>query len=440
MLLAVQAAHAAGLPRLDLKLQVDRWAICFTTESKGHSDHLCQQVLSGDSAGADPSVELFRRFHLSVMGCSRDSNWQAGDGDLTLHCHFSPPPSWLSRARNYFFDDSHKFLQNLRERCCVARMPIFLNGKLVNSGIPENCPALAFSPSGWKLQPVYYDSGPWIAEKYWLTEATDPDHFLLASRAIRGGDVCKVNGQTYDCQGPEVPTLQRAGHCSAGTHTSSLSILENTLGSQVEIRQWKEQQLHLLYDSSKDLFTSEVQLREDLVLGARSRHMGPKHSGGRVHDYLVFAKGLASSLSRIALDIRRVDPTSRGLQISVPGTCVRRWVALRGVDPLESKLIYVKHGVLLDPVPVEGAVQAVCAIRADQGVQTDFSGLRVVRNEGVEADCQWVRECALDLLDELASYQDPGGCPLGRHFSAPFRKAISQSLELARRSSRSELA
>lgn len=420
LLFAVQAAHAAELGQLDLDLQSTSWRISFHLDSHGDGPTCLQEQIQGDEAASH--LELFRRLYLAALSCAQQVAWLAEGHRLVLRLDFRQASLFARLREKLLGEELRAIRKGLVERCSLGSLPIFFNKQLINSGMLEDSPGLGITTSFLSLEPVYWDNGPWIVERLYLAENHEPASFVLANRGIRGSEACLLHGKVYIV--PELP-----GHFRTGRLCSCLSILENAPPAQVHTEEWSEDKTYYFFDGSKDVF-HKLKLREHFVLGARSYHMGGRSSGGRIHDLVIFADGLANCLSPMAHEIKHPDWTEKRLEISLPSIRTKQWVALRGSDPAKSSLRYVKHGVLLDPVPLDSIPFPTCAIRADNGVRTDYSGLRVVLDDQVNVDCQWVRESSQQLIAQLSAYKERGEGPLGVQFTQAFQDSIQRAANL----------
>ncbi|MGE0489817.1 MAG: hypothetical protein AB7S38_11475 [Vulcanimicrobiota bacterium] len=89
----------------------------------------------------------------------------------------------------------------------------------------------------------------------------------------------------------------------------------------------------------------------------------------------------------------------RYLTSEFPPLRVRRWLALPNRMTDEGYLLYVKDGILLDPVKVPQ--NSSRAIVWTSGHRVDLSRLAAVRDHKVEADTVWMRQCEKRLQLEL---------------------------------------
>ena len=68
----------------------------------------------------------------------------------------------------------------------------------------------------------------------------------------------------------------------------------------------------------------------------------------------------------------------------------RRWLGLAALGQGPARIFYLRDGVLLEPVGAPSAFGATTAVIADSAVVTDLGQCKVVEDETVEADRQWL--------------------------------------------------
>ena len=259
--------------------------------------------------------------------------------------------------------------RDISRRLALAPSAIVLDGRVIN------CPNPDFD--GRRSRPA------WMAESLEPTEG-EP-HFLLSSPWLLPARLTLIGDEEIWRNNGQLTTISRRLHVTK-------NLLRTEKAAQPHIPHFWQQATGRLpgaemacdfrHDIPLYLVTEKgIEMPTEVWFYHQARVLG------RMTDYL--EPNLASPL-----------PHCQGL--ALPALRMQRWLGLPCQPGGPSRLYYLQHGLLLEPIEIQTRVPGTVAIVARADVQTDLSQTRPVQDEQAKKDIEWANKTTVSLIQDVS--------------------------------------
>ena len=352
LLKLVQAAVASGAPEVRIQLKRNTLEGRFLPGEQGR----CLKLHDENQPVWVGHLRLALLAALSLQASAVELGW----GDQILYRHGEPEEYqgqeirlWVRRRRRSFWPFGDAELSNIHRslslHCAHCPIPIRLDSRVLNLSNLESSPGIPTFP-GRRAMNETAATYTWLAERSWFSEGKG--HFPLACPALRPSRILCLAGNSlvepsefwFPC-----PSCHHVLETAQGLHQHSLpGIVDDRSRIVLEVQ----------YSTPPD-------------------GSGARFTGIRSLDSSDFA-------------LTQFSAPFSGIGMKLPAMACRRWLGLAALGQGPGRLFYVRDGVLLEPVSAPSAFGATTAVIADSSVATDLSQLKVIEEETVQADRQWL--------------------------------------------------
>lgn len=351
LLKLVQAAVASGAPEVRIQLKKHTMEAQFQPAEPGR----CLEFQESNLPAWVEHLRLALLAALSLRSNALELRW----GGQIQHGHGGPEVFqgegirlWLRRRNRPFWPFRDQELADIHRslalHCAHCPIPIRLDARALNQFHVESSPGIPTFP-GRRVMNETAATYTWLAERSWFSEGTG--HFPTACPALRPSRILGLGQESLEPSDFWFP-------CRSCRHIleTDLRVHQHPLPATVDVssRIVLEVQYSTPPDRTRDRFT-----------------------GIRSLDSCDFALPQFSSLFP-------------GIGLKLPAMACRRWLGLAALGEGPGRIFYLRDGVLLEPVAAGSAFGATTALIADSAVVTDLSQLKVIEDETVEADRQWL--------------------------------------------------
>jgi hypothetical protein len=351
LLKLVQAAVASGAPEVRIQLKKHTLEARFLPGEPG-------RPLELQGANQPVWVEHLRLAllaALSLQATALELRW----GSQILHRQGEPDDYqgqevrlWVRRRSRSFwpFRDAElaSIHRSLAIHCAHCPIPIRLDARSLNLLQLESSPGILTFPGG-RVMNETAATYTWLAERSWFSEGKG--HFPLACPALRPSRILCLTRESLEPSGFWFS-------CQSCRHVleTDLSVHQHPLPGVAQ-------------DSSRIVL--EVQY------STPPNQKNARFTGIGCLDSSDFA-------------LPQFSAPFPGIGLNLPAMACRRWLGLAALGQGPARIFYLRDGVLLEPVGAPSAFGATTAVIADSAVVTDLGQCKVVEDETVEADRQWL--------------------------------------------------
>ena len=351
LLKLVQAAVASGAPEVRIQLKKNTLEARFLPGEPRR----CLELQAANQPAWVEHLRLALLAALSLQASALELCW----GSQVLHRHGEPDDYqgqemrlWVRRRRRSFWPFGDAELANIHRslavHCAHCPIPIRLDSRGLNLSNLESSPGIPTFPGGRAMNETA-STYTWLAECSWFSEGKG--HFPLACPVRRPSRILCLTRESLEPSEFWFP-------CQSCRH-----VLET------EQRVHQHPLLGAVDDSSRIVLEVEYSTPSD--------GSGACFTGIRSLDSCDFA-------------LPQFPAPFRGIGMKLPAMACRRWLGLAALGQGPARIFYVRDGVLLEPVFAPSAFGATTVVIADSAVATDLSQLKVVEDETVEADREWL--------------------------------------------------
>ena len=379
-----QAGIASGASRLNFRLSYQRTELEFEVPHDLDTSHWFSDEpqsewveflrIAVEAALCDSPIGLSLDLgHRQLLGWGEVAERGLTPPGMLRLATFSPRRPWYKRfAVNPRLAQVHREVSG---RLALAPVAVSLDGRLVNCANPDfderwGRPAWVSlaTPARWMIesveptvgQPCFLVGSPWLLparltlvgkEEIWRSSG----QFTTLSRRLHVDDKLL---RTQKAEQPPIPHFWQQA-------TGRLP------GAEMECDFLQEVPLSLVTNKGvADIwFYHEARLLQGMA------------------DYL--EPNLPSPL-----------PHCQGM--ALPALRMERWLGLPSQPGGQSRLYYVQHGLLLEPIEISTRVPGTVAIIARENVQTDLSQMRPVEDEQFKLDLEWVNTTVEALIADIS--------------------------------------